>query len=396
MARQSFVLQVFVASPSDVKEERELMESVIKQLNQIWSSTLGITYELLKWETNVRPAFSTEPQAVINTQIGSEYDVFIGIFWGRIGTSTQKANSGTVEEFQNALSRNKSTGGVPEIMLYFKDAPIPPSKVDTQQLQSLLDFKKSLSSMGGVYSVFEDQTGFESSLRAHLSAVAQSFVSKQRLTQSTDLIDKTTVISNDSTETEEDDYGYLDYFEIYEVRQAEMVSAMTRINEATVLLGEQLNQRSSEINSANKIDAKQTRRLVKRGSEDMNTYAETMKSQVPILSTARKIAFDALSNSIALQADFHNNDADLLALKEMLETLSENAGIAAKTTSEMRTAANSLPRITKEINQAKRVVVNELDTFISEIESIRSTLKNIIESVDRMRTNESDDQNTTV
>jgi hypothetical protein len=80
MPRNTSVFQVFVASPSDVADERSILEGVITQLNQIWSKSLGITFELLKWETDVHPSFATDPQAVINKQIGLEYDVFIGIF----------------------------------------------------------------------------------------------------------------------------------------------------------------------------------------------------------------------------------------------------------------------------------------------------------------------------
>ena len=90
MARQSLIVQVFVVSPSDVTEERATLETVILQLNQIWSRTLGLTFELLKWETAVRPAFATDPQAVINSQIASDYDVLIGVFWGRLGTETPR------------------------------------------------------------------------------------------------------------------------------------------------------------------------------------------------------------------------------------------------------------------------------------------------------------------
>lgn len=361
------------------------MESVVAQLNQVWSSSLGITYELIKWETNVRPTFSTDPQAAINTQIGSEYDVFIGIFWGRLGTSTPRASSGTMEEFENALARRKATGSTPEIMLYFKDAPIPPSKVDTRQLQSVLDFKSSLSDKGGLYSVFEDQAGFESSLRAHLSAVAQSFVARQPLSPSFDQSCSIVPIVSELMDSDEDDYGYIDYFEIYEARQSEMVSAITIINEATVRIGEQLAQRTTEMDGGVKGDARDARRILKRVADDMNSYAGTMKNQLTILSSARGSAFNALSNALALQGDFSEKDRDLHALQSMLAGLIDGTNTATDGMNGMRDAANALPRISKEINKAKRAVVYELDAFLSEVESTRSTVTNIIESIDRMR-----------
>ena len=85
MSKETTVLQIFVASPSDVSDERELLDMVVAELNRTWSSSLGVTLELLKFETHVRPAFSTDPQAVVNEQISQNYDAFIGIFWSRIG-----------------------------------------------------------------------------------------------------------------------------------------------------------------------------------------------------------------------------------------------------------------------------------------------------------------------
>ena len=151
MPRYSTVFQVFVASPSDVAEERSLLEGVISDLNQIWSKTLGITFELVRWETNVHPSFSNDPQAAINEQIGLEYDVFIGIFWGRIGTLTPRSISGTLEEFERAYARFLLNKNSPEIMIYFKDAAIQPSKIDTNQLQRVQTFRESLSEKGGLY-----------------------------------------------------------------------------------------------------------------------------------------------------------------------------------------------------------------------------------------------------
>lgn len=385
MAHQTTVLQVFVASPSDVSEERGFLEILITQLNQVWSRSLGITYELIKWETNVRPAFSTDPQAAINNQIGNEYDVFIGIFWGRLGTSTPRASSGTIEEFENAYARFKKTGETPEIMIYFKDAPIPPSKIDATQLQEVLNFKNSLSGKGGLYSVFEDQTGFESSLRAHLSAIAQSFVSRQKLNPGKAQTSSIASEISQQIEVDEDDYGYIDYFEIYELRQGEMLSAITSINEATIRIGEQLAQRSTEVDSATRTDAKDARRLIKRAADDMSSYADTMKNQLAILSTARQGAFNALSNALAIQGDFSGKEQDLQVLRDGLTGLISGVKTAEDGMLGMRSATNSLPRISKEINKAKRSVVQELDAFLSEVESTRSTVVNIIESIDRMR-----------
>lgn len=62
MPRNATVVQVFVASPSDVQPERDLLEALIDEHNQTWSKSLGIVFELLRWETHVRPSFGSDPQ----------------------------------------------------------------------------------------------------------------------------------------------------------------------------------------------------------------------------------------------------------------------------------------------------------------------------------------------
>lgn len=384
MPRNTAVFQVFVASPSDVADERSLLESVIAELNQIWSKNLGIAFELLKWETDVHPSFSSDPQEAINVQIGLEYDVFIGIFWGLLGTPTPRAASGTLEEFDRAYARFKSEKTSPEIMIYFKDVGIPPSKVDTVQLQKVNEFRKSLSGKGGLYSKFDDQASFESSLRSHLSALAQKFATQQANLMRQHLTVNTQPIHEIQLLTEEDDYGLLDYTEIYTSRLGEMTSAMSSIGEAGARLGEQLVQRTAEMKAVDKSSTKDIRRYAKRAADDMNNFADIVKIQVSAMSSGREVAFDALSKALSLQTDFSTDKSDLQSLRDILVTSIDSIGSAGNTTSELRSTIVSLPRITKELNASKRAVVTQLDLVISEFDKVVSTLGNILEAIDRM------------
>lgn len=386
MSRQNRVIQVFVASPSDVAEEREALETVIVQLNQIWSQTLGLTFELVKWDTSVRPTFGSDPQSEINKQIGLEYDVFIGIFWGRLGTETPRAASGTIEEFDRAYARLDSTDNAPEIMLYFKDAPIAPSKLDPKQLQGVQDFKRSLPSKGGLYADFEDLAGFESSLRAHLSAIAQAFSKSKLIPPSAPLEPTVGIVVADPSD--DSDYGYFDYIDIYGTKIAEMTTAIDVINEATVRIGEQLSQRSVELQSNTHPDAKAALRFVNRAADDMNSYAKTMSVQTSALSAARIATFTALSNALALRGDFSGGEEDLSDLRNTLASMSANIHTAQAGMAGMRAAAEGLPRISKDLNRAKRAVVSQLDAFLFEIESTESTVNNIVDAIDRMLPNE--------
>ena len=161
MPRSETVLQVFVASPGDVTDEREVLESVVAELNRAWAKSLGVRLELLRWETTTRPGIGSDPQAVINSQIGNEYDVFIGILWGRIGTPTSSAESGTMEEFQRAHARWEADPNSVEIMVYFKDEAIKPSEIDGDQNNRVQNFKRSLGNEGVLHRTFEGIENFE-------------------------------------------------------------------------------------------------------------------------------------------------------------------------------------------------------------------------------------------
>lgn len=288
---------------------------MVAELNRTWSGNLGLTFELLKWETHVRPGFDLDPQAVVNAQMPEDYDVFLGIFWSRLGTPTGRAASGAVEEFERAYAKFKSTGSVPEIMLYFKDAPIAPSKIDVQQFTALQTFRESLSDKGGLLSTFEDQPGFEASLRVHLSAIAQKFATSRFAPVKSAPPSPAAVAT---PEFSDEDFGLFDYIDVYVTRAEDMAAAMSLINEATVRIGEQLAQRSAELSSGGHQDAHSGKRFIKRAADDMFRYAETLETQVAVLASARQDSFGALSSAVALMADFPVDVPQLESLRSSL------------------------------------------------------------------------------
>src|SRR5438105_1611544 len=152
MAQQALIIQIFVASPSDVQDEREQLEEIVTEANRSWAKSAGLRLELLKWENVVHPGFGNDPQSVVNYQIGDNYDIFVGILWSRFGTETARAGSGTEEEFDRALARFRSTGR-PELLVYFKDTPLPPSKIDPDQLEKINNFRDKINRNGGIYGI---------------------------------------------------------------------------------------------------------------------------------------------------------------------------------------------------------------------------------------------------
>jgi hypothetical protein len=180
MPQKEDVLRILVASPSDVLEEREKLEHVVKEVNQILGLHHRIRFDLIRWETNTRPAVGSDAQAIINKQIGDDYDVFLGILWMRFGTPTPRSASGTQEEFERAYNWYKSDPSSIEIMLYFKEAaPTSLNDIDTGQLQLVREFRKQFGDKG-LYRTFNSTEEFEKLTRLHLISLAREWEKKTK------------------------------------------------------------------------------------------------------------------------------------------------------------------------------------------------------------------------
>lgn len=136
MSYNARVFRILIASPSDVEEEREIAVKTIQEWNDLNSAERQIVLLPLRWETHSAPEYGKRPQEVINRQVVDHCDLLVGIFWSRIGTSTGKAESGTLEEIERVAGKGKM------VMLYFSKAKQDPDTLDLEQLAKLRDFKK--------------------------------------------------------------------------------------------------------------------------------------------------------------------------------------------------------------------------------------------------------------
>ena len=390
MARSETIISVFVASPGDVSDERFALESIISELNRTWSRSLNLRLELVKWETDIHPGFGESPQDVINQQLNDEYDIFIAVFWSKIGSPTDVAESGTIEEFERAYKKYKGDSNSLDIMVYFKDQAIPPSKMDFVQLQKLQLLKEQMGEKGGLYWTFDSTEDFENLVRGHLSRVAQSWSKKlQDEKQSETVIDLkthesiTTEIINDESE----DYGLFDYVDIYEDRMADMTSALELMSDATSKIGAQFTRRTAEVSkltSANEdgsYDHREARKIIKLTSDDLTRYSEILNSQVAIASSSRTEAFDALSKGISISIELSGDEEGLEDLKNNLRGMLESAGTAKDGLSGFRESVANLPKLTIQINKAKRNVITSLDRVLDEIRKTIQSASDVLDTI---------------
>jgi hypothetical protein len=175
------VLEVFVASPGDTAGERSRLERVVAEINGVHRpGPTAVRLELVKWETHARPAAGRPQDVVFDTTTRSP-DLLIGVFRQRLGTPTGVADSGTVEEIENALAFWKQfqqgRGRRIDILLYFKKPPYDINSEDEhEQLGRVLRFRKRISPELLVWD-YDEVEDFESAVRRHLSMVVEEWTS---------------------------------------------------------------------------------------------------------------------------------------------------------------------------------------------------------------------------
>jgi tetratricopeptide (TPR) repeat protein len=142
-------VKIFIASPSDVRKEREKVHEIAQKINESVAGPLDFHLEVVGWE-QVIPDLGDRPQEIINQQIGP-YDIFIGIMWKRFGTPSGKADSGTEEELDITMEC-KEKCGKPRIMFYFNQEPYTlQNEGEIEQVGKVIKFRDKLREKGLVW-----------------------------------------------------------------------------------------------------------------------------------------------------------------------------------------------------------------------------------------------------
>jgi hypothetical protein len=255
MGRQVTLLQVFAASPGDVSEERDALDSVIRELNQTQSDKTGIRLELIRWETHAVPSMGTDPQAVINEELADKYDIFIGILSTRFGSATPRAGSGTEEEFERAYARFLKHPDQLKIMFYFKDPVIKASEIDLNQYALVKAFQKKLGEKG-LYFTFSSAEEFTSLVRIHLSRQVQDWADGKWGTQNTKQVSAEIVPTKEEDVSlvppaeAEAELGLLDLVEIVSEDLANSNLSLTRMSDAITELGQKVSDNVPKLQEA--------------------------------------------------------------------------------------------------------------------------------------------------
>ena len=155
------IVKVFLASPMDLQNERQLFRKTILQINEMIGKKIGVIFEVVCWEDYVTPDIGVDAQDVVNKQINMDYDIFCGLFGNRIGTSTNRSVSGTVEEYERARLL-KTTRPDLKIMCYF---------LGNEDNDDIAKLKKQLNKDGTLFHEINDSALFANETYKHFTSI---------------------------------------------------------------------------------------------------------------------------------------------------------------------------------------------------------------------------------
>jgi len=381
MPRSEDVLTIFLASPGDVQDERSRMAEVVTDWNRAWSRDLGLRLELLRWEDDAYPDIGDDAQAVINSQIPSDWDLFVGIMWSRFGTPTSRSGSGTEEEFERGLDRHKTDPENVRLLFYFKEAPVAPSKIDTDQLKRVQTFKASAKSRGLLTWEFSDTDQFEKLISLHITKHVQDWRKQRDFDQPSSSTAQATpravTIQVESHLPVQvpgaitDDFGYLDLLELFNERSAEMGEIANRLSAAQQELTEKSTKGREELDAMNadpaNLSVKKARSSIARVADEMLRFTERVEIEIPLFRASVDASMSALIRVATITAELYPEKIaeTKSAAVQLLATLIE----ARQSTEGFKESTASLPRMTKELNLAKRKQVGALTGLIAEFEN---------------------------
>ncbi len=365
MAKKVTKYSIFIASPSDLEEERIAIEEVTKELNLTFGAKQNIIIELIKWETHSAPGISEiHPQEIINNDVGNDYDIFIGLLWKKFGTQTEKAGSGTEEEFLRAFDRFKKEKEKIQVLFYFKDAlPKSMKEINASELIKIENFKKSLSNKKVLYWDFDTCENLKNFLRLHIPKRITNLLESAGNTSEKKVVETTDL---------EEEYGLLDYSDMFEDFIHNSLNSLNQISESTEWIGAELTKKANEITRLSKIpnvNKSVVRETFKRTAKLINNYVNRLKIEIPIYYSNFEDAIKAGSNLINLTDDFKNDDtvSELEEAKESIIGLRSSLPEALQSMISFYESVEALPRIQKDINIAKKKLLIQLEDLIDKL-----------------------------
>ncbi|MBK8055343.1 MAG: DUF4062 domain-containing protein [Saprospiraceae bacterium] len=391
---QTNLIKIFLASPSDVKAERELIFALKDDLDHLIGKPHSVRFEFVNWERNAYPGIGEDAQDVINHNIKDDYDIFIGIFWQRFGTPTNRAESGTKEEYDRAYKKFKSDPYSSHIMLYFKTAP-PDNIYDLNfdQFEKVKIFKRDLQTQGALYWEFSKTDELKNLLFIHLSSlIRDKFIDKTNIPKdlgsnlNNDKFDKYELLAKEVDESGQLGVeGILDLVEQTSDSLQRLPNISDNIITIIEFIGSKFNDKTKQINAVNLIKDERLRfkkatQIINSLSLDLDKFSDELNELLPEFRYNLNMAIESYTKLLLTASEssiFVNEVED--QMKTVVPNLYSSIDDALVGIAGFLQEFRSLPPMTTKFGNSKRRSEISTNELFKEFISAKKVMKQLID-----------------
>lgn len=393
MPASAVVYSIFLASPSDVSVEREVVARSISEWNNKNGKFIGVYYDLIRWENSIAAGIGVDGQDVINQQL-PEYDILIGMFWKRIGSPTSRSISGTVEEYESAIVR-KSAGQDVDIAIYFKQEPFIPDHKEIDQLSALYEFKIRTRKDGVLSYDFNDSDVLKiqidllldkvsrKSINTNLAVVREKDSSEIKIIADGGSSNAGVVLGDD-----EEELGFFDFLEKINEASAKSTKFIEKNSQNLTHLSEITDVHTNKLNELSGDDIASRKKIFIDISKEMNSFSDDLDDGLIEFSEDSEGMIKYVRGFIMVSYDFIGaEDFDKSQLVYFRDSLSQMVDSMSTSNGSMRSlieTVRSSPRTVAEMNKARKKFIASLENYVSAVGRIRTSASEAISEMDSL------------
>lgn len=379
MPREVSEFRVVIASPNDLLGTRKVLFDVIDELNRSFDIQ-KVHIRGLGWEEYVTPGIGMDAQDVVNQQLLTDYDILIALFSTKLGSPTERATSGTIEEIEHAIANTTSPMGKYRVQVYFRDRIDSASSLSMDEFKKVMDYREALKPRGVLFGLFKSDDDLQREIRVNVQRPILDFL-RQRGADAFHPVALPTASENSlpatstpnvieiASASDGEEFGILDYQEKADTAIAAFNISMGQMADLLKDITVEMNLNVERISESSFVSSTAADKKVV-----INSFSSFLKSKSTQLEYEARVASDSIeifAANLILMAEIErqgksdayekNLEVFLKVSEVMLAALVESRSHALS----FRNTMASMPRITIQFNQAKKMLVQAVDECLA-------------------------------
>lgn len=387
MAEKITRLKAFVSGPADVEDYREAAKKIADQVNnELRLKNVSLNIIDMK---DLRPGVSKTAQGEVNIQI-NDADVYIGILRSRFGTPTDRAGSGTEEEFNDAVSRYRRASTTTRVLIYFVTQIENLHALDLDQFSKLKEFRKRIGNDGVFFVEIKSVKEFAGKIKMDLiDLINKEWDSSESKWESrgdfVPVADGKMEQLDEGEEGLEDPLGYLDIAGLINEQTERFGVAAEQLTEQALRLQSIFETYVNRIKVTSKNVA-EAKRIVDLMTKELEDVQSAMHPQVLLLQGSQQEIFDTMDSLLPMLKDptAHNLSVkveELEQLRDVLASMGAQFTIASQPMNVTAEMLRNFPPATKALKKATRTIAEDVSLASAALGIMASRADYVVEKL---------------